>query len=307
MAVCTCADPLAVSTAVTASGAAVSGAIASVGASALSQAMRTHEALIGRAMGGIDGAMAPVRFAHWAAPQITDIGESGWSAAFKAASIAIAIANSVAQAEIASKQQDLAESWYQHAKYKWDRFSANYLPLEKKLLLEVSTAPKEKLSCQLADSRAKSIIDYADMQTDSYRNRTTKSSRICVDDSLTSMLDIDKVLVYTDTNNYNLVDNKWFADFKNDQRWNRRSNVLNLGRNLSSEALKYGDIAKNVYGNVGARIETVATGAMQALGYYGAKNDTHYPSTFLSQNTSQVISIGANMSANAANTINPAT
>ena len=307
MAVCTCADPMAVANAVNKAGSSISGEIKSVGSSALSQAKTTHKAIIGSAMGGVEGAMAPVRFAHWAAPQITDLGESGWSTAFKAAAIAIAIANTVAQAEIASKQQDLAESWYGHAKYKWDRFSINYLPLEKKLLIEVSTAPKQKLSCQTADSRAKDIVDYADMQTGAYLNRTTKSSRICIDDSFTSMLDIDKVLVHTDTNNYNLVDNKWFADFKNDQRWNRRSNVLNLGRNLSSEALKYGDIARAVYGNVGAKLDNAASGVMQALGYYGARNDTHYPNTFLSQNTNQVISIGANTGANAANTINPAT
>ena len=61
----------------------------------------------------------------------------------------------------------------------------------------------------------------------------------------------------------------------------RRNDFLNLGRNLTSEALKYGDVARNLYNQVGQQIDQAANSLMSTLGYYGARNDTFYPTTFL--------------------------
>lgn len=217
----------------------------------------------------------------WAPPQYGDTGEQLRAAFFQAAALAIAILNGLAQAEIADKQQDLADSWYGHAKYKWDRFNDKYVPLEKKLLAEVSNVPIRNIDCDGAEARAQNATNSAYDGANKYLSRTAKSYRICLDPSLLTYMDLRRNKMLVDTENYNLADERWFTDFKNDQRWNRRSNVLNLGRNLNSEALKYGDVANALYKQVGQQIERAAGGLMQAFGYFGARNDTYYPTTYL--------------------------
>ena len=45
--------------------------------------------------------------------------------------------------------------------------------------------------------------------------------------------------------------------------------------------MKYGDVARNLYNQVGQQIDQAANSLMSTLGYYGARNDTFYPTTFL--------------------------
>lgn len=288
MASCTCADPAAVAKAINEQTSTVSGKLET--ANKNSEAI--HETMYGKAMEGNPGAPAPVRFCHWAAPEYGATGESGWSTAFRVAAIAIAIANGIAQAEISDKQMDLAEGYYEQAKYKWDRFSEKYMPLEKQLLLEVSNEPIRELDCDGAKSRATNAVNTAYDGMTVYLARQAKKLRLCIDPSLLSVLDHKQSVTLVDTENYNLTDEQWFTDYKNDQRWNRRSAVLNLGRNLSSEALRYGEIARQLYSQVGAQLDRAASGVMTALGYYGARNDTYYPTTYLSGQGTQLVQIG---------------
>ena len=57
------------------------------------------------------GAMGSLRFCNWAAPEWGPTGEFNWDDAFRAAALIIALANGVAQSQIADMQQDLAESY----------------------------------------------------------------------------------------------------------------------------------------------------------------------------------------------------
>jgi hypothetical protein len=299
MAKCTCADPTAVARAIK-----EASSVEDSNDNAQKQSFdEFHKSFYGEGLGpdaGTPGAPAPVRFCRWAAPEVTDAGNSAWANAFRAASIAIAIANGLAQAEIADKQMDLATGYYDQAKFKWDRFREKYMPLEKQLLQEVSTPPVREMDCAGAENRADLSVGLAYAQIGDMLGRYSKKVRICVDPSLMSRMNTEQGLQLTDSMNYNLVDERWYTDYKNDQRWNRRSNVLNLGRNLSSEALKYGEVARSLYGQVGAQIDRAASGLMQALGYYGARNDTMYPTTYLSGGGSNLVSIGTPASSNPA-------
>lgn len=245
---------------------------------------------------GKPGAIGPLRNCHWAAPEYGPVGEGAWSAVFKAAALAIALANSVAQAEIADMQQDLAEGYYDQAKFKWDRFNDKYIPLEKKLLAEVSSTPIREMNCAAAEDRAIDAVNTSYSVFEAYLERMAKQYNLCMDASLLATVDVQQTMQLVDSENYNLVDEQWYTDYKNDQRWNRRSNVLNLGRNLSFEALKYGDVANSLLKSVGQKIETAAQGVMGALGYYGSRFDTVYPTTYLAgagQNTNGLVSLSS--------------
>lgn len=231
---------------------------------------------------GEPGKMDRVRFCHWAAPEWGPIGESMWTNAFRAAQLAIALLNAEIQGEIADKQQDLAEGYYQQAKYKWNRFAYNYRPLEWGILWEASNEPIKNLDCAGPAERAKNAINQSFDYMDSYVGRTAKAYRLCMDESAVSQLAYSRNLLEIDTHNYNLQDEQWFVDFKNDQRWNRRSNILNLGRNLGAVAMKYGDVALKLMNDVSNIANRAASSLSQALGYYGARFDTYYPTTYLS-------------------------
>ena len=197
------------------------------------------------------------------------------------AQLAVAVANALAQQEIADKKQDLAESYYQMAEDKWNRFKNKYMPLEKKLLNEVSTEPVKTLDCADDRRRAEASVNPAYTQMQNYLRQLRQKLQLCPDDTLVPYLETKQAVSLVDTVNYNMQDDQWFVDYSNDKRWNRRSNILNLGRNLTSEALKYGDVTRNLYNQVGQQIDQAANSLMSTLGYYGARNDTFYPTTFL--------------------------
>lgn len=233
------------------------------------------------ACAGQPGMPAPVRFAHWLAPEVSGESQKKWNNAFRVAQLAIAAANALVQGQIADKNQDLAKAYYDMAKEKWDRFKDNYMPLEKELLKEVSTAEVRSMQCADDCNRANTAINSAYSMVSKFVKQRASKYRICIDPSMSSMLDFRKSTMLVDSSNYNIADDRWFADYKNDQRWNRRSNVLSLGRNLTSLALSYGDMARAIATNVGSQVDTAANTLIQSLGFYGGRNDVVYPTTFM--------------------------
>ena len=233
--------------------------------------------------GGKEGyGFAPIRFSNWAAPEISDAGEGAWSNLWQAAATAIALYNAKIQGDINKEQMNLANQYYDMAKYKLDRFMKNYKPLEEKLLRETRTTPVRELDCDDDRKRSKASVDSAFSSLSEYASRQAKKLRVCVDKSMLGMMAYRQNMMLADTENYNLLDDQFYTDYKNDQRWNRRSNVLNLGRNMGAQALSYGDVARTLMGNLSGQLDKITGSLMTAVGYFGARNDTYYPNTFLS-------------------------
>lgn len=241
---------------------------------------------------GVHGALGSLRFCNWAAPEYGPVGEGFWNNAFRAAALAIAIANGVAQSQIADMQQDLADSYYDMAKSKWDRFYQKFVPLEKKLLNEVLKADERSMDCDEDMQRAKDWTSGAYASMSEWMRLKIRQMRACLNGLDKRRPRTAQTLALVDTANYNYADDRWFCDYANDKRWNRRSSVLNLGRNLGSEALKYGDVARSLLNTVGGQIEQAAQGLVSAMGYYGARLDTYYPSSYLGQSQGNLANIG---------------
>lgn len=277
MAECTCADPQAVAQAINKHSEKRTQDMADL-----------DETLYGKKLEGPDGeapgkhgAMGPLRFCNWAAPEWGAKGGSLWTNFFQAAQLAIAVLNALIQGQIADMQQDLADKYYQQAKYKWNRFEKKYMPLEKAILWEASNEPIREMNCNDDRQRAQTAANKSFDYLENYMGQQAKSYRLCLDDSVVSQLSYTRNLITVDTENYNLRDDQWFVDFKNDQRWNRRSNILNLGRNLGSVAMQYGDVARKLMGDVSDIANKAFGGLSSALGYYGSRFDTVYPTTYL--------------------------
>lgn len=233
--------------------------------------------------GGKPGAgIAPIRFSNWAAPEISDAGESVWNKLWKAAALAISLYNTVQQGKIAEEQERLADSYYNMAKQKLDRFMDNYKPLEEALLNETSTTPVREIDCADDRKRAKNAVSPSYKRLDKYVSSQSKARHICIDRSFNGFMAFKQALMLVDTENYNLIDDQFYTDYKNDQRWNRRSNVLNLGRNMGSQAMSYGDVARTLSGQLSGQLDKVTGSLMTVAGYFGARNDTYFPNMYLS-------------------------
>lgn len=250
------------------------------------------ETLYGADHGGEPGTFDRLRFCHWAAPEYGSEGENAWTKAFQAAQLAIAILNATIQGQIADMQEDLADGYYQQAKYKWDRFANKYKPLEEAILWEAQSEPIRELDCADDRRRAKAAVKPSFNIITKYMAQVAKGYKLCPDATVLAQLGHTQSQLLVDTENYNLLDDQWFTDFKNDQRWARRSNILNLGRNLGSVAMQYGDVARKLMGDVSNIVNKAAGSLSQALGYYGSRFDTFYPQTYIAGKAESLVSTG---------------
>lgn len=304
MSMCTCAEPTQL--AATVNGGQDLSPQASLAGRIAEPGQPLDETIFGKALGGEHGSIQPLRFCHWNAPTYGKQGATWLATVMALLQAGVTAAYIVAQDTIQSKKEDLAERYYDMANYKWNRFAANYLPLELKLLDEVSSVPERQMDCGDDRSRAQGAVTTAFGVVDNYVAHAAGKYRMCLDPAQTAQMQHKKSLALVDLENYNLADDNWFVDLKNDQRWNRRSNVLNLGRNLSSESLKYGDIARSMLDQLGGQVDKAAGALMQAFGYYGTRNDTMYPTTYLSGQTT-LIQTGNSAASNPIAPVNPMT
>lgn len=231
--------------------------------------------------------LAPIRFSNWAAPEVSNDGENKWSWIWQIAGIALALYNTKKQGDIADKQQRLSNDYYNMAKYKLDRFMkgtdghTSYKDFELSLLDEVKTEPVAKMDCKDDRKRAKASTNSAYSTLGNYLEQQGKKLRVCIDDSKSFRMDYHKARMLVDMENYNLIDDQMYTDYKNDRRWNRRSEVLSLGRNMTGEALSYGDVARTLYNQLGPQFDKITGSIAGAIGYFGGRNDTYYPNLFL--------------------------
>lgn len=231
---------------------------------------------------GTPGAPAPIRHCHWAAPEVPGWAQALWEAAKFAASLALTYSLNKLKQDIHEKQRDLAEDYYNLAKDKWVRYRDRFLPLEKAMLWEARTEPIRSLNCDDARARAQGAANSAFTQMQGYLDRTVKKLRVCVDTTQLGVMDHRRAIMLVDTENFNMQDDRWFVDYKNDQRWNRRSNLLNLGRNIPSEVMQYGEVARQAGSNADQMATRLTSDVMAAIGYYGSKIDTVFPTTYVS-------------------------
>ena len=71
-----------------------------------------------------------------------------------------------------------------------------------------------------------------------------------------------------------------YKDYLSDKRWNRRSDVLNLGRNNLPTASSYAQHASNALGDVSNAVIGIGSGLSGLVGYLFNRNETVYPAQF---------------------------
>lgn len=230
----------------------------------------------------VEGSAVCASIRGWAQQQRTNWFEELWHLAIQGVALLIAKHLMDRRAEITEMQMNLADMWYDYEEYKWRRFRDAYIPHEINMLHEVDDEPLYRMNCVNAQQRGESSASSAmDTALGKY-SRILARYRSATDLDLGKRFDYRRSIMQDDTINYNLQDERWFEDLRNDRRWNRRSAVLNLGRNVSEKVLQYGQAANSLANRAGSRYDQLGASVMQAAGYIGSRMSWQPPLTTLS-------------------------
>ncbi len=235
------------------------------------------------------------KMCEWAAPQYGDAGESWEKTLWKAALIAIATINTLAQISIMEKRYQIAKDYANLASDRWNRFKDAYAPFERAMLSEAGNAPEYKLDYVGARERAREYTSEAFRSADKQMADLAKKYSLCVDDTLLNDMDYAEAVSRDDGTNYNYRDEEFWAIYMSDKRWNRRSQMLNLGRGIQQMSASYADAANNALAQLGGLLDKGAQGAAKLLGYISTARESQYPANFSSAAplTGQASNVGA--------------
>lgn len=225
--------------------------------------------------------VAPLSFCHWNAPTEGSAGSLAEAAFYNAALIAVATLNTAAQWEIANDRYKLAKEYANIAKDRWNRFSSGYRPLEQGMLNEASTAPIPKPDYAGAQSRYGGWFQSAFSSMEDRFSQVAGTYCLSVDSSISTDLDNAAEAARGDGINFGYRYEEDRARMKEDERWNRRANVLNLGRDLIAQSAKLATYANDALKGLSDLAGQGASGLMGMLGYMKERRETEYSDLYL--------------------------
>lgn len=218
------------------------------------------------------------RMCAWAAPEYNEIGE-GWDRkAMLIAEAAIYTSIIALNTYVQNQNYKIARAYADLAVDKVNRFQNYYMPLEVKMLNEVSSMADGVPDYSGSRSRAVSAATSAFNSATAIMRRRAKQLALCMDNSLD--LNNSKSVTQDDTINFNYRDAETFANYKSDKRWNRRSDILNIGRSNHATAFSYAQSASQAFSGFAGAIAQMGNGISGLLGYINNRNETIYPAMF---------------------------
>ena len=218
------------------------------------------------------------RMCAWAAPEYSVSGAVRDRTAELVAQAAIYSSVVALNTYIQNKNYHIARSYTNLSLDRWNRFKNAYARLEQKMIATTMNTAEPASDYAGAKSRAQSSVSFAYNSAKSTMTSYAKLYALCMDDSLN--LDHDQAITRDDTINFNYRDAENYKDYLSDKRWNRRSDVLNLGRNNLPTASSYAQHASNACGDVSNAVVGIGSGLSGLIGYLFNRNETVYPAQF---------------------------
>lgn len=220
----------------------------------------------------------PISFCHWAVDEWGNAGKSSENSWYYAAMAAVATLNTLAQIQIANMRYSIAKEYAKLARDQWARFRDNYAPCERATIAEIcSFPPYEPIYEELASLFGGFSIA-AFRRAEEELAKAAKQYSLCVDPGLVASMAILGSISHDDSANFAYRVEEAEKDIVDDLVWNRRSSLLNLGKNIHAQSAKYADAADQSLNGLGKAAQAGIGGAMSALGYFAEKNDTVYNS-----------------------------
>ena len=218
------------------------------------------------------------RMCAWAAPEYSVSGAVRDRTAELVAQAAIYSSVVALNTYIQNKNYHIARSYTDLSLDRWNRFRYAYARLEQKMIATTMNTAEPASDYAGAKLRALSSVSFAYNSAKSTMTSYAKLYALCMDDSLN--LDHSQAITRDDTVNFNYRDAENYKDYLSDKRWNRRSDVLNLGRNNLPTASSYAQHASNAFADVSNAVVGIGSGLSGLIGYLFNRNETVYPAQF---------------------------
>lgn len=207
---------------------------------------------------------------------ITDKGvikAAKWKAIVAGAVLGYNTLNSLRMAKL---QRDLGKRYLKLAEDHRNYYNARFKPLEIELTKEALKLPKYKRDKEnlytgqmLVSAKARSAGKINKAMSCTGRYCTGQRAAIMTDQLLEQAIQESMIAGlahrYTDKEEIN----------HNNLRWEKREQVMKIGRDLPAEAVSYASLAAGTFGSLGKQAGAAAEGAMGFLAY--GRGETNYP------------------------------
>ena len=218
------------------------------------------------------------RMCAWAAPEYGGTGE-GWDRkAMLVAQVAIYSSIIALNTYVQNQNYKIARAYADISIDKHNRFKNAYANLEKKLLAEASNTHEPVVPYSEAKARGVNATNFSFGSAKSELTSYAKKYALCIDD--TYDYSKSQALMRDDNINFNYRDEETYTNRRSDKRWNRRSDILNLGRNNHATAYSYAKNASSAFGDFANAVQGIGNGISGLLGYMFNRNETIYPAQF---------------------------
>jgi len=224
--------------------------------------------------------MEPIKFCHWAAPRYGDIGQKALNTVLAVVAFIVAYKSLEAQIEINNMRQSIADSYAKIFEDRWNRYKTAYMPLEAAMIQDIMNTPIPEVDCSSVKSDYTSFVANAFGENSQRLTAMASKYCLCVDKSLTDDLALSRTITVDDSVNLGYRFDEMYVIQRDDARWNKRSNLLNLGRDLLAQSAKYSATADTLLSGLGEGAGRAFSGAVGYLGYYFNRQQTEYPSNY---------------------------
>lgn len=240
--------------------------------------------IIGDVIGGAIGSIVPGLSdtagdsGQCAKTGVTDTGLLQVSTIRTALATAVAALNVKTARDMAGLQKEIAEDYAKLAEDARNYYNDTYKPLETGTLKEVSSEAKyvrdnddATIGQMLLSVRAQ-FVGSIEAKINCTGRYCTGQRAALINDELLKQANAEATVAGMA---FRFEDAKETA--KNTLRWERRREVLNLGRDIPTKAVAYAELASGIFGSIGKQSSTAAEGIAWWAGNKNNRRDTEYP------------------------------
>lgn len=224
--------------------------------------------------------IVPIKFCHWNAPTWGDTGEIERNSWYQLAVVAVATVNTVAQIKIVNKRHDLASDFLRLAERRQERFQNRYQPFEILMLHEARQRPLYEVNYSSIQQSYKDWSSRSYMEGQRRYADLANKYRLTVDTGIVEDGTLMESILADDGVNFGFRQQEDYAHIMNDQRWNNRAALLNLGRDLHAQSASYASAANTSLAGLSDLANQGMQGAIGLLGYLRNRQETEYPVMF---------------------------
>lgn len=232
-------------------------------------------------------------FCHWAAPEYSDTGQSGLHLVLAAISFAVGVWSAYEQMRVFNMRYEIAKGYANLAQEQWDRFSSRYRPLENAMISECLAETEIKPDYPKARSGFTQFAEAGAAQAQAECDSLMKQYCLCPDQTQAQSILADRALCLDDSVNFSYRDQEIYSRNRDDFRFNKRSNILNIGRNMLADSSRYAAASGEMLTDAANLTSAATQGAFTFLGYIRNRASTAYEGSGSQAFSGEALNVGS--------------